>query len=542
MADWRFYGREPELERLGQLLQLETEPGRRRFNACRIMGRRGVGKSVIIGEVARRSNPDIPFVLCEVPNPDLDGTPATALERLIRAADKAGCGAALAELPEPHPLLKNDLKMRFADVAGHLIDRGAVVALDEFQHADPLGLVSPIKLLIDHSTGLRGGQKPRGKLVLTGSHQQRIIRMFRDDMPLYQRVYHSVRLRQWPVRTVLEMAAEHGLLSRPGRLLTLWTAYGGIPRNWERFVTASDGARLRGLHSPDDGAWRRAFLQDELKILDEPSELFDGRAYVELAPDLRKVVLRLGRGPARGMRIADLAAEFRPGGARDLGDDLLTLRQHLEMVMAVGEFFGRRESGIRWRIDDASSLFQLRVFQELFKGDDGAEGGEPPGPDLSLARLETLEGETLERFAAIWLRERPGTAWSLHGVWRAGLADIDVIAETGEGDGARLVLGGCKRDPEDHRPGRLRQRFDAFIDSLASVGGDYRERAERLRSLPQRHMAFSPAFTGSQRERLAEAGFGCFGIRDMARECGIDPGPSAEAEASQPEPSPGFGP
>ena len=63
------------------------------------------------------------------------------------------------------------------------------------------------------------------------SHQQQVLDMFRSTEPLHQRASMIAGLRQWRVQTVLEMAAEQGFLQRPGRFLTLWCAFGGVPRS-----------------------------------------------------------------------------------------------------------------------------------------------------------------------------------------------------------------------------------------------------------------------------------------------------------------------
>ena len=54
MAGWRFYGREDELARLELSLRLHEDT--RRFDAVRIIGRRGIGKTEFMQEAARRGS------------------------------------------------------------------------------------------------------------------------------------------------------------------------------------------------------------------------------------------------------------------------------------------------------------------------------------------------------------------------------------------------------------------------------------------------------------------------------------------------------
>ena len=90
-----------------------------------------------------------------------------------------------------------------------------------------------------------------------GSHQQKFDAMWESTAPLFQRNDGYIRLHQWKLSTVMEMAAEQGILESPGRFLALWTAFGGMPRNWERYCI---GQRYAHLHDIEDQkAWRKAF-------------------------------------------------------------------------------------------------------------------------------------------------------------------------------------------------------------------------------------------------------------------------------------------
>ena len=145
---------------------------------------------------------------------------------------------------------------------------------------------------------------------MMGSHQQQLLRMFHSDQPLYGRATSTVRLHPWSAGTVLEMASEQGFLRHPARFLTLWSAYGGVPKHWHRFASSNRTAKLRDFTLwPDDSAWRRAFLDDERRLLADPEERFDNAAYVELAPQTREVLLWLARNCPRSL--SDLTAGSR---------------------------------------------------------------------------------------------------------------------------------------------------------------------------------------------------------------------------------------
>jgi len=566
MAEWGFYGRKEELDRLQEMLELRPDLKRpRRFGAYCVMGRRGVGKTQLLKESVRRSKPEFPVVEFEFQRGE---NSATCLERLVDAIVQQGHGALLDSLEPRRPTEQDNT--RFRAVAAHLIGKGAVVSLDEFHHADKHeffgGLVSEIKQMIDGFAGV-GGAHPPGKLLLMGSHQQRMANLFACDQPLHQRMKGGLKLRQWSVRDVTGMAAEQGFLSRPGRFLTLWTAYGGVPRYWERFAT--DHARTDEFHAEaDDEGWRRKFIETERRRLDDNAERFDAYVYASLERDLQLVLLMIARNPRGGMTANDVAMQFRrekdrlgaTAEAVDPADDLVAeavreeaesgpvtagmveselvkLRRRLDLVVGSSEYLDVRTPA-KWRIHDLNSLFQLQMFPELFargKGQDDEDVSEPRS-DVHLRRLHDLEGRTFERFCAEWLRDLPDVERrnSRHGVRRGNLADVDVLAETGEGGNARLLLGGCKRNPGRHDPVALRRQLDAFAGSLAGVKGYHRGDAGRQLGLPRRYAAFSPEFDESSASRLEAEGFECFDIRAMAGELGIDPGDLA-VSARKPE-------
>ncbi|MCY4461579.1 MAG: ATP-binding protein [Albidovulum sp.] len=235
MANWRFYGRGVELAKLESMLQLRSQS--RGFNAIRIVGRRGVGKTELLAEVGRRGSRDVPVIAFEIPSSGGAGQAVTDLNAEI---DRKGMKDLLADMPTVD--WDRDLGWRFFHIVHHLICKGAVVGLDEFHNAEHARLITPVKRLIDEFNSI-GGCKPRGKLVLTGSHQQHMLRLFQADQPLYGRIDETVKLHQWPAATVLEIAREHGLLAPSSRFLTLLTAFGGHPKHWRRFVVGASEDR-----------------------------------------------------------------------------------------------------------------------------------------------------------------------------------------------------------------------------------------------------------------------------------------------------------
>ena len=520
MADWRFYGRVRELSRLEGALQLQ-EHNSRGFCAVRISGRRGVGKTELLAEAGRRGTRNAPVLICELPS-GRDGTQAVV--DLGAAIERGGLRHLLADLPQVG--WDRDPGWRFLHIVDHLVCKGAVVGLSEFQNAERSSLVTPVKRLIDEYQSI-GGRKPTGKLVLMGSHQQQMLRLFRSDQPLYGRADISVKLHQWPPATVLEMAAEQGILAHPSRFLTLWTAYGGVPKHWRRFAgdlthDEADGVSARRLGAwPDGRSWRMAFLGAQHELLrSDPEERFDNQAFIELAEPHREVLQWLGQRRPKGAAVQDFPQELRQRAGPTLQESLNTLERHLELVEPDGEFL---EKGNRWRVSENSTLFQICALHMPPPGASGPLG--TSDSERIMSRMETLEGQALERFAACWLAGLPDVSWTGFGIWRRGLPDIDVMAVQGEGRDRTLVLGGCKRNADAHDTALLARQFRQFLESTGNS-----EQAKQLRELPQRRMLVSPEFTAVQRKRFATSGFECVDIPDMARSLGIDPSPKRSPE------------
>ena len=435
-----------------------------------------------------------------------------ALRRLAEATSAAGVSA------EEQTTEGRCYPMRFESLLRRVIDGGATVVLDEFQNARGLGLVSPVKSVIDgipiNRRSPLGGAC--GKLFLTGSHQQRMFELFRDDQPLYGRIDEGIRLRQWGLKTVLEMAGEQGFLRYPSRLLTMCTAFGGMPGTWETFVTGGSPERDLGAWA-DDGTWRREFIAATMRSLqEEPMDRWDHAKFIELSPENRAVLDEIARSRG-GRTAARIRGQLKMSG-EDVRRALETLEEHLEFVTPSWNFMG---SEARWRLSDNSTLFQLRVLGE----------GQPPAKARPGAaarqerRLESIEGSAFERMAASWLSEMEGVTWHGCGVWLPGLADIDVMALQEGADGRTLVMGGCKRNPETHHPARLERQFEQFLDA----GAEDKELRE-LRTLPRRRLLVSPVFPPEARDRFSKSGFECVDTLDMARTLGADLDPDLETE------------
>ncbi len=174
-----------------------------------------------------------------------------------------------------------------------------------------------------------------------GSHQQKLREVLKADGWLSGRLDAGAQLRPWSIRTVFAMAEEHGPLDRPARFLTLWTTFGGMPDQWERFVTRDRFAKLWDIDTwPDDGReWRLTFIRAQREWLEEnPDDRFDSRAFTDLAPPHRDALLWLAGNSQQGKRTHRFPRELKKRNSPELDDFLSMPVTHLGLVPDCGSF------------------------------------------------------------------------------------------------------------------------------------------------------------------------------------------------------------
>ena len=479
---------------------------------------------------------DLPFIYHELPDPVLSGKKVGDItEDLLEKAELAGL-AGIRNRARPRYSCPNDNWWFREEVMPTLLQMGAVIVLDEFHQARELGMVSDVKQVIDQGKFNRISHP--GKLVMMGSHQQKLQELFTASAPLYGRPDAYVHLHPWPLYTIMEMAAEQDILAEPGKFLTLWTAYGGVPSNWERYCT--DG-RFAHLHSiPDKETWKDAFLDAERAFLAEPMERFDARTFIELEASVRDIMLWFGRTKPRGEQLSKLPRELGDMDAKLEACELL--RTDLDLMDRYGPLL--KTDHARWKITDQYTLFQICVFRELMSGRGGHVRGRLAG-NPERERLHSLEGHGMETLAEAYMAEQEGVSWHQTNVWHPAVADegdIDVMAADTTSMPIRVWLGEAKRDAGQFNPNRIR----AFQDRFLSVLGDDRE-ARDIREGQHQRMLFAPVFSRKEQRHFAELGFQALDIHSMVRTYGINtnpvnhPVPDSDKE-ELPKPETGYSP
>jgi len=427
MAEWGFYERDRELKDLCACLA--PQDPNRGFSSCHyVIGRRRVGKTELLIEALNdRDGDDRPHVGVTVRADENTGeveSAASALAGLkdaVRAVDPT-------LIPEPDAMAEMERRPTdgYAGLVAHLLRSGAVVTVDGFQRTGKNHTLGEFQETLNNLENARGpgsrpyAGRPWGTLVIMGSHQQKMLKIVGG--PLYGLTDQAVDLKPWNIRQTFKVAAEHGLLAKSERFLTLWAAFQGMPERWKDFVMGGkkSPAGIRDFHDiPDDGAWRRGFVERELAWTRVNVNRFDHEAFISLAEGYRLLMAALGRREYRkGLSLGEFEASARdawkkaviawkawraaypetfphaehgapePAGPFPTDDsvwkDLERLRDHLGLVRDREEFLdpdGDVRFRKRWCLNDGVALFQTRVFPEFFKRD-----GERPTPERVTAR------------------------------------------------------------------------------------------------------------------------------------------------------------
>ena len=545
---WSFYGRQAEIGRLQSFM--DAAPG---FGVYAVRGRRKVGKSALVRRFfthEREADPSRPVVSL-----NLERSAPPHYYGDLEA--RVGADMNRPDLLEEFVPWKQDPILNFARLVQHLLKRNCTVVLDEFQRIarpGPAGeeprLPSLFQEVLDEVRQWsrdHPGVAPR--LIVMGSEQQKLMELFQDaTQPLRQQLIDTLHVRPWDFSDIAEAAAGMGWDARPDRLLTLWTAYGGMPGHWERF--ASQSPHLAAFNvAMEDGAWTDAFLAAEETHRHTPDGDFASQMEIQLRPADRALLVWLAEGEKgrdvgelfknrkdpRGQEIlaalgdgfrerpeavahaiaCDEAAAVREKRAPDPEGAVVraALREVLERRLS-GKHLGlvsRRDAiddsrAERWWVSDEHARFQLDVLEKA------AVAGSGPAPltgrefaDFRRTRMQRAEGGGLETLALAALAPRIAAGSPeesvRHGAWRRKPdAEIDMLAV------AEDALWGifAKRSPRGHDPVQDSSHVSNWLRPLTSPRQQDSEKTlARRRAMERRLLFVSPSFDDDALAALA---------------------------------------
>lgn len=394
----RFVDREDELARLRALYESDQA------ELAIVYGRRQIGKSTLVLESLRDREGIVYYQAVQE-------TPTVQLTRFVEAAESVYPGI-------------TDIRREWEPLLRYLIDRDAVVAIDEFPYLieTDSSLPSIIQRLWDHEV-----DESQATLVLTGS----AIGMIHDHVldggaPLYGRISQTpngrLELEPLPFHAIREFVPEYS----NEELVFVAGIFGGTPR----YLTPLDDALSLGENIT------RLLLDTDGALYDEPETVLQ----MELTEVNR--FFSLLESMASGNRVRNEIAQGAGIANRDTSYyfdrlETLTIIERHHPVTADPT----RTKTTRYRIRDPLFRFYFRYLygragQYALYGEDAyADLIEPELPAFVSDTFERLCHEAVPRlYAAQQLTRVPGQWWFKD-------REIDVVAPT---SGATLIVGEAK--------------------------------------------------------------------------------------------------
>lgn len=497
MAEWGFYGRAEPMQELRRIV----DAGRWFF--CRIEGRRRIGKTSLLSQLAREDGWGERFVYMQIPDSD-ERDVALTFRRSLANSEMPQAVAAASSVSD------------FASMAqaiGQLCRAGLVVVLDEFQYFTRDKLSPFNSFLQAQVDALRSAGLKQGGLFVLGSLQSEMNALLDDKAaPLYGRITAQIRLDHWDFADLMDVFRHHAIQD-PRQWLTLWTFFEGVPKFYH-------DAFEQGLldESPEHFAeilLTGMFVRSSSPLSEEADTWFlrelRGRAVS---------VLHYLAGHA-GCSHGDIVAELSESDERTpLGTDITRLVNRYHMVDRLQPIFSNSHSrNARYYIADNF----LQAWLSVAKPAREAARLKPLDKAVApaLKRLEMLEGDTFEK-----LVRQLHTEMSRKGLGDFELSDlklgywnrprdmskaieIDLVAL--DEVNKRIRFGSCKRDESAHDSASL-AKFDQHVAHFLAS----REHAH-LRDWTQEKVLFSPVFSMQQRANLMGRGYDCKDLGDYAK-------------------------
>lgn len=497
MAKWDFYGRAGELAELRRIVQAQ------RWFFCRLEGRRRIGKTTLLSQLARESEALASrLIYMQVPDSDERDVAAT-LRRSLEDCEN--------ELPRALAASVVDFASMVGAV-GRLCRAGFVVVLDEFQYFTRAKLKVFNSFLQAQVDELRNANLPHGGLFVLGSLQSEMNALLDDKAaPLYGRITAQLKLDHWDFQDLSAVFRSQDI-DQPSQWLTLWTFFEGVPKfyhdAYEQDLFAVETGRF------SDELMTRMFVRSSSPLAEEADTWF----LRELRGKAVSVLHYLAdhAGCSNGELVAALND---PHDATPVATVIGRLVNNYGMVDRLHPVFSDSKSrNARYYIADNF----LQAWLSVAKPAREAARLRPVEKALAMAtpRLQTLEGASFEKLVRSLHVEmsRKGLGdFELSelklGYWNrprdiANSIEIDVVAL--DEPNKRVRFGSCKRAEAAHDSSSL-AGFDKNVQDFLQV----REH-RRLSEWQHERVLFAPEFSTDGRRALTQRGYRCLDLNDYA--------------------------
>lgn len=476
---WGFYGRRREVDELEAILE------RRRWFFVQISGRRRIGKTALIQEALKRSGLESTLYI-QIPDSDSIGVLTACNDYL-----------ATFGLPQRVRSLKE-----LAEVLGGLIQKGWVVALDEFQYFNrkPLyGFCSYLQAEVDRLASTAGDV--RGGLIVLGSLHNEMTALLEDRAaPLYNRTTDVIHLGHLDVESLLDLLKVHADMSAE-RFLFLWNLFEGVPKfyrdAYERDVLGADRA----------GLLKAMFFSSSSPLRGEAENWFLG----ELRGRYDMILQFVARNP--GCTHANLISaitELSPQEGKQAGGYLKHLTERYGMVVRRLPVFANANARLgRYYIADNF----LRSWMVALQRPVSAIHFRPE--DQLISQADTLladaEGFALEELVGSIYEERSRKgvgdfplSHQVDGYWDRGGVELDLVAVSESTQ--RIRFGTCKRNAKN---------LLASLDGLFQGAKIFMEHHRQFSGWNVEYCAIAPRISEPIKGKLAAAGVWSESLADM---------------------------
>lgn len=495
MDTWNFYGRTEQLSELSKILNAG------RWFFCRIEGRRRIGKTTLLSQLALR-DPALSKRLLYMQVPDSDERDvAYTFSQSLQSCESEEARELAAKIVN-FPTM--------ASAIGKLCESGHIIVLDEFQYFTRIKLAPFTSFLQAEVDKLRTAQLQHGGLFVLGSLQTEMSELLNDKgAPLYGRVTRHIPLNHWDFEDLLNVF-EGQEISSVEQWLTLWSFFEGVPK-----------------------FYHDAFEQDLFKVT--PTDFFPQLLYKmfvksssPLSEEADTWFLRELRGKSvsilhyladhAGCSHAELVAALKDSDeVSALGTNIARLVDRYRMVDKLQPVFSdSKNRNSRYYVSDnflqawlavakpAREEARLRPFEKILP--------------LAQRRRETLEGyafEKLIRSLHIETSKKDRGDFDLSslslGYWNrprdlSKSIEIDVVALDEASKTVRF--GSCKRNPTAHDLGVFEKHVAAFLQTK-----DHR----KLADWSHQKVLFSPQFPVDVRRFYEGKGYKSMDLIDYSK-------------------------
>lgn len=421
MMEWKFYGRQTELEKLKAIL------GRERWFFAKITGRRRIGKTRLIQQALLETGHRSVFYL-QIP----DSAPSGVIAAVRDAAETFHL--------DPKYQLPTDL-ISFSKFVSVLVRNNFIVVLDEFQYFNRPKLrdfCSYLQFEVD--TISTQPAKATGGLFVLGSIHTEMMAILEDrSAPLYNRITDEVSITHWEISSLLELFREFEI-DDPLEILFYWNLFEGVPKFYR------DCFEQNVLGANRDEVIRKMFFESSSPLKTEAENWF----MKELHGRYDTILKYIARNS--GCTHSDLIDHIRSTSQESeeqVGGHLQILQDKYKIIERKLPIFAPTKAR-KGRYYIADNF--LRSWLGALSSPVAAMNFSPLRGLIEQAKqkLQKLEGHGLEKLVALIYEERsrkglPGFSLSrrIEGFWDRSDIEIDLIA-INESE-QKIRFGSCKR-------------------------------------------------------------------------------------------------